>query len=148
MCYPPATIENTIIAFNSGGDPIEGGDGPYNEAILTCCDIYGNLGGDWVGEIADQYGINGNFSADPLFCGPVAGSIPMIHAAASAYSLHANSPCLPGNHPDGCECGLIGAHGQGCGEVFDPIAKDTSTKNGVAAVMKLTWGRVKVGYRR
>ena len=26
----------------------------------------------------------------------------------------ANSPCLPGNHPDGYDCGLIGALGEGC----------------------------------
>jgi hypothetical protein len=69
---------------------------------LTCCDVYGNQGGDWIGCIADQYGTAGNISADPLFCDPVAGD----HGLVSP-----DSPCLPENN----ECGvLIGAHGLGC----------------------------------
>jgi hypothetical protein len=33
------------------------------------------------------------------------------------YRLEPGSPCLPGNHPYGYDCGLIGAHGIGCGLV-------------------------------
>jgi hypothetical protein len=99
------TLENTIIALGPDGKAItceQGGD-----ARLTCCDIYDNTDGDWVGCIADQYSINGNISEDPLFCDPENGD----------FTLAENSPCLPGNHPDGVDCGLIGAFGEGCGPV-------------------------------
>jgi len=86
---------------------------------LSCCDIYGNSGGDWVPCIADQYGINGNFSADPLFCDADVGD----------FTLRADSPCLPGQHPDGSDCGLIGAFGEGCA--------------GPTSVERATWGAVK-----
>lgn len=46
-----------------------------------------------------------NFDADPLFCG------------LSNYYLRNDSPCAPGNHPDGYDCGLIGPLPVGCGPV-------------------------------
>ena len=147
MCNPPATVESTIIAFNAGGEPVEGGGGQSNQAILTCCDIYGNEGGDWVGEIADQNGVNGNFSADPLFCRPGDGSTPMIHSDASPFSLHSDSPCLAGNHPYGYDCGLIGAHGQGCG-LWAVTSEPSQPKTEAAAVEIVTWGKIKTGYKR
>jgi predicted outer membrane repeat protein len=94
-----ASVENTIIAFGLGGHAVVGG------VDLACCDIYGNDGGDWVGDIAGQYGINGNFSEDPLFC----------DLDIDDFRLEDDSPCAPGNHPDGSECGLIGAWPAGCG---------------------------------
>jgi len=90
---------------------------------FSCVDLFGNGSGDWVGNIADQADINGNFSADPLFCGPKNGD----------FTLSGQSPCLPGNHPDGADCGLIGAHGQGCGPV---------------SVEPETWAAIKARYRR
>ena len=71
--------------------------------MLTCCDVYGNDGGDWVGWLAWQAGIEGNFAEDPLFCELVSSKL------GSPLRLHEDSPCLPGNHPDGWDCGLIGA---------------------------------------
>jgi len=65
-----------------------------------------------------QPDLGGNFSLDPLFCDPENGD----------YKLDCNSPCLPGNHPDGVDCGLIGALGQGCG---------------ATAVEQTSWGRIK-----
>lgn len=38
---------------------------------------------------------------------------------------------VPGNHPDGVDCGTIGAHGMGCGGT---------------AVEQTTWGRFRAGY--
>ncbi|MFH1278493.1 MAG: right-handed parallel beta-helix repeat-containing protein [Candidatus Eisenbacteria bacterium] len=95
------TVDNTIVAFGRGGP----GLATDYTITLTCCDIYGNEGGDWVGSIADQYGINGNLSSDPLFC----------DLELDDFTLRSDSPCLPGNHPDGADCGLIGAFGEGCG---------------------------------
>jgi hypothetical protein len=116
--------------------------------LISCCDFFGNAGGDWIGcGIEGQHGINGNFSADPLFCGPMDGSTPMIVSDASALTLHADSPCLPGNHPDGEDCGLIGAYGQGCGvAVFGNIAQPMPRID-PASVETATWGRIKSGYR-
>jgi hypothetical protein len=91
-----AMIEATILALSTDGSAVFCDNGG-SIAALACTDIYGNAGGDWVGCIADQHGINGNFSADPLFCEPLADD----------FTLAEGSPCAPENSPAGC--GLIGA---------------------------------------
>ncbi len=120
-----ATITNCIIAF--GGDTSSavkcGGSG---SATLSASNVYGNGGGDWVDCIAGQGTVNGNFSADPLFC----------HAELGDLTLYENSPCLPGNHPDGGDWGLIGAWGLGC------------SATGVAEnVHETSWGVIKAMFR-
>jgi predicted outer membrane repeat protein len=94
------TAENTIIAFGSVGAAV------YcvapSSATLTCCDVYGNAGGDWTGCLAGQEGMNGNLSADPFFCDPT------VHD----FSLHDDSPCAAENNET---CGVVGALGSGCG---------------------------------
>ena len=115
------TLANAVVSGSVGGEAISCYSG--NEVTLTCCDIYGNAGGDWVGCIADQYGVNGNFSEDPLFC--------LDDNAAEPYSLHEGSPCLPENSP----CGqLVGAYPQGC-EALTPVG-DAS------------WGEIKAMFRQ
>ncbi len=109
-----------IIAFSAVGEAVycdEAGSTPS----LYCCDLYGNAGGDWVGCIADQYGANGNFSEDPLFCGDLNPDEP--------YTLHASSPCSPDSNP---ECGLLGAWGVGCG---------------LTPVQATSWGAIKVMFQ-
>jgi hypothetical protein len=93
-----ATLNNTIIAFSRKGEAIFCELG--SSAFLTCCDVYGNVGGDWVGFIAGQNGINGNISLDPLFC----------NRPAEEYGLYSDSPCAPANSP----CGLMGAEPPSC----------------------------------
>jgi predicted outer membrane repeat protein len=112
-------IQNTIISFGAGGAVIEtpGGDVP----ILSCCDIYGNEGGDWTGNIADQLGAMGNISEDPLFCDHTGGDL----------TLHEDSPCAPFTPPNE-ECDLIGALPVACG---------------TTAVRMGTWGSIKAMYR-
>jgi hypothetical protein len=100
-----AIVENSIVSFS-----VEGGGvrcDSTSTAMLTCCDVYGNEGGDWVDCLDGQEGeANGNFAADPLLCAP---------PEYRGYTLNEDSPCLPDNHPYGCEwCGLIGANGMGC----------------------------------
>jgi hypothetical protein len=96
------TMQNTIIAFNVSGAAIR--CLARREApVIACSDIYGNPGGDWIGCIADLAGVDGNFSADPLFCGDLNDEEPL--------SLAANSPCTPENNPS---CDLIGALPVGC----------------------------------
>ena len=55
-----------------------------------------------MGGVAWQYGVEGNISADPLFCDP----------GGDDFRLQEGSPCGPDYNPD---CGLIGAWPVGCG---------------------------------
>lgn len=98
-----AILENCILAFNSNGRAIECYDSS-STADLTCCNIYGNEFGNWVECIADQYGMAGNISEDPLFCDP----------EIRDFRLQSSSPCRPFSPPNP-ECGLIGAWRVGCG---------------------------------
>jgi hypothetical protein len=110
-------VENTIVSFSSQGEGVDGW-----LIGLRCSDIYGNQGGDWVGGIEDQFGVNGNISEDPLFCDP----------ENDDFTLEDCSPCAPFSPPNpGCD--LIGAWPIGCGGT--PVAKTT-------------WGALKALFRR
>ncbi|UCH84706.1 MAG: right-handed parallel beta-helix repeat-containing protein [Candidatus Latescibacterota bacterium] len=94
------TIGNTIIAFNNQGAAVEcDSEFSISEATLTCCDVYGNAGGNWVDCLQGQLSRNKNVSADPLFCDMDSGNL----------LLHADSPCINDS------CGVIGMYGVGCG---------------------------------
>lgn len=90
-----ASIEHSIIASNRGTAIEHVGS---KTALITCSDIWGNAGGDWVGGIEGQFGVDGNISTRPLFCDLSDGD----------YRLAANSPCAPA-----AGCGM-GAFGVGC----------------------------------
>jgi parallel beta-helix repeat protein len=114
-----AQLNNCVVAFNTTGGAIVCTDG--GSVALTCTDIFGNVGGDWVDCAAAYDGLEGNISADPRFCGLVTGN----------YELCTNSPCLPANN----DCAvLMGAHGSGCG-------------NCDSAVEATSWGAIKAMYR-
>ncbi|MCA9758567.1 MAG: T9SS type A sorting domain-containing protein [Candidatus Eisenbacteria bacterium] len=86
---------------------------------FTCSDVFGNTGGDWVGPIEGQLGVEGNFSLDPLFCDPEAGDL----------RIDADSPCLPHHHPDGpwtCGSGIIGALPVGCSPADSPLSEEVA----------------------
>ncbi len=95
-----ALIDNCVIAFGTTPVCCEGGA----TATASCCNFYGNRGGDWVECVEGQLGIAGNISADPLFCDPQAGD----------FRLDCASPCAPFSPPNP-ECDLIGAWPIGCG---------------------------------
>jgi hypothetical protein len=98
-------LGNCIIAFNEGYRAVTGctgGDPPARTVV--CCDVFGNPGGDYEDCLFLLNGTNGNISEDPLFCDPENGD----------YTLQSGSPCLPGHHPDGEQCGVIGALAVGC----------------------------------
>jgi len=97
--HSSAAVQNTIISFGVQGPAV--GCSTSSSATLGCCDVYGNAGGDWVGWIAGQYGVNGNISTDPMFCDPENGD----------YHIYNLSPCAPAQQPT---CGLIGALDVGC----------------------------------
>ncbi|MFC1475610.1 SBBP repeat-containing protein [Candidatus Zixiibacteriota bacterium] len=101
-------LEDCVMAFNSGGLPVICLEN--SAANLACSDVYGNAGGDWIGCLAGQEGINGNFSADPLFCNVAIGDVGLADES---------SPCRPANNECGvlvgamdlecaCDCGLWG----------------------------------------
>ena len=116
------TLNNTVIAFSTSGNAVAC-DGALTTAVLSCCDIFGNQGGDWTGCIADQLGINGCFAADPRFCNLTAGDL----------TLAESSPCTPAHSPGGC--GLIGALPVGCAA---PIGVADATVPVANAVLRVT----------
>ncbi len=110
-------ISNSIFAFNEWRAV---GCAPGSEATLSCTDVFGHLGGDWVGCLEGQGALRNNLSADPEFCRMEEGD----------FTLRSTSPCAPKNS-NGCD--LVGAHPVGC---------DSSTP-----VDKSTWGRIKGVFR-
>jgi predicted outer membrane repeat protein len=65
-----------------------------------------------------------DFSECPSFC----------YADFDNYNLCDGSPCAPGNHPGGYDCGLIGARGVGC-------------SCGPTRTEATSWGAIKAMYR-
>ena len=110
-------VSNTVVAFTVAGPAILDAEPPP----FSCCDLYGNEGGDWVGGVASQLGVNGNICADPLFCGDDNAEFP--------YSLHGNSPCAAANSG---ECGTIGVWDEGCS---------------ATPAEAMTWGAIKARHR-
>lgn len=112
---PPCTMAQSVVAFNNPGFY------PYCTVTFTCCDHFGNSGGDWIGSFAGQYGLQGNIAEDPLFCDP----------ELRDFTLDAASPCAPFSPPNP-ECDLIGAWPIGCGGT---------------PVEGVSWGRMKDIFR-
>lgn len=86
-------------------------------ATLDClCTDPAGLEGNWTD-------LGNNVFADPLFCGPQPCGPPSV---GGMYTLHSDSPCLPGHSP----CGQrIGALDWGCGPP--------------TPVQPASWGRIK-----
>ncbi|MBN2226550.1 MAG: VCBS repeat-containing protein [candidate division Zixibacteria bacterium] len=101
---------NCILAYSDSDDDavVCYSGGTVN---LSCCNIYGNTGGDYVGCLVGQEGINGNTSADPLFC----------NTANSDFHIKYGSPCAPVNNS--CH-ELIGALNYGGAVVVDNLDND------------------------
>ena len=113
----------TIIAYTrAGGIPVYAVTAINVEAY--CSDWYGNTEGDWVGGWEGSLGYEGNICACPSFC----------HADAGDFHVCDESPCLPGNHPDGYDCGLIGAFGAGCS--CGPTRTEVTTWGAVKSLFK------------
>ena len=104
-----AQIHNTIISYTVLGPAVSVGDA-YSIPEFFCCDIYGNVDGDWTGSIANQLGVNGNMCLDPVFC--------FDDNPDEPYTISSCSPCSGINHP---ECGLVGAADVGCEAAGAPL---------------------------
>jgi len=115
-------IENSIIAFSAQSQGVASDDSSIPE--LICSNLYGNDGGDWVGNISDQADINGNFSLNPFFC-----DLP-----SDDFSIFAHSPCSPGLS----SCGvLVGAHDVNC-------CADTGSITGIVTESQIAFPGVPV----
>ncbi|MFH1893549.1 MAG: hypothetical protein ABIK83_12815 [Candidatus Zixiibacteriota bacterium] len=96
-------LEYCIIALGSG-IPVVASDLTRPEVV--CCDVYGNIGGDYAGSLIGQETLNGNFSLDPLFCDPDEHN----------FRLEFESPCTEANS----SCGIqVGAFDAGCVQIAD-----------------------------
>ena len=92
-------FDNCIIAFNDSSDVMVANEATTN-FTLSCCDVFGNSHGDFVGDIESMQDAAGNFSSDPLVCEP-----------GFDYHLETRSPCTADLSP----CGqLVGALDIGC----------------------------------
>lgn len=111
-------------AYNNLSVGNQKGIGCY-ESEISCNNAWDNSEYDYGSPTGcDSVGINGNISADPLFCGPASGD----------YSIASESPCAAANSGG---CGLIGAFDVGC----------TATSVPTARVEKSSWGEIKKIFR-
>jgi hypothetical protein len=110
------SIRAVILAGTASGAACSGA-----AASWSCSNLFGNAQGN--GICGTDSG--GNFSADPQLC--AADPVSSLNVL-----IQSDSPCAPGNHPDGAACGLIGAGPVGCGAV---------------AVQQRAWSDVKSLYR-
>lgn len=94
-------LERSIVYGTIGGAAVKCQN--FGDVVATCSNLFGNDGGDWDAFCGTENTIDGNFSADPLFCDETTGD----------FRLASGSPCLsaPG-------CGQVGAFGP-CGAVTD-----------------------------
>ncbi|MDX2474409.1 MAG: T9SS type A sorting domain-containing protein [Candidatus Krumholzibacteria bacterium] len=98
LAWNAGTIKvNNSIVFNQQGQREWTGD--FGSVPTVACSDFSN----WPGLLADQNGQNGNFSADPLFCGGA--------SSTSHYSLDELSPCVAAATMG---CGRVGAFQVGC----------------------------------
>ena len=93
--YSHFEMESSIVALGGGAEVLWTEDGSTSD--VGCSDLYGNEGGDDLGAASDR---GGNFSLDPEFFDP----------DANDYRLLPTSPCVSGAHPEGEDCGRIGAY--------------------------------------
>jgi len=110
----PCSLSATLVAANTGA-------GIWRDVgavpVISCTDIFGNGGGDWLGEFVDQAALRSNLALDPYFC----------HSAPDEFALRADSPCLPG--ANACAV-LIGARGKGCDTSVVGVAPDDARSPG------------------
>lgn len=92
------TLQNTFILETGTPNAVHADSAATIQ--LACCNLYGNVDGDWVADIAGQLSQEGNMCVEPKLCDPEGGD----------FHLQSDSPC----GPDSSECGLIGAWGVGC----------------------------------
>ena len=101
-------IENCLISHNNDAPALLGAGANLD---VDCTNIFGNTAGDWSDEFAAFASIDGNISANPVFCDAEAGEL----------GLQAHSPCLSANN----SCGvLMGAWPESCASDLEIVFSD------------------------
>jgi len=91
-------LRNSILAFSLSGKAVDGLDNPGID--IAHCNVYGNAGGDWVGLIQGQQGINGNIGADPKFVNAQAGDCHLTYPSPCRDAGDETLPELPDHDLD------------------------------------------------
>ncbi|MEW5923563.1 MAG: right-handed parallel beta-helix repeat-containing protein, partial [Candidatus Zixiibacteriota bacterium] len=81
-----SVMDHCLVAYSPEGRGVDIGS-TTTSCMVRCSDIFGNPDGDYWGALADFFGIDGNISANPLFC----------DTALADFSLATNSPCATVN---------------------------------------------------
>jgi hypothetical protein len=89
-------LERCIVSGGRGATALDGIDG--KTMLLSCCNLFGNEGGDWVRDLAAQAGQDGNLSVDPRYRDAGGGNL----------ALADDSPCRNAK-----DCGRMGANREG-----------------------------------
>ncbi len=121
VCMDSGTFElaNNLIAFNDVGVTTNVG----TTFAATCNNVFSYTNN--YEATTDPTGTEGNISVDPQYCA-------FDPLASMNYLLQSDSPCSPGNHPDGYACDLIGKYAVGCGTIN---------------IEESSWGEIKALYR-
>jgi parallel beta-helix repeat protein len=114
------------------------------EVLNNCC--VGNLFGLYLWDVTaavacnncwgnsiDNYFCSGGCEGNPYFYGNITQNPHFCDRPNDNYTLRSCSPCFPWNHPQGADCELIGALGQGC--------------DLPSSVEPTSWGTVKTMFR-
>lgn len=117
-----AVVRNNLIVNSLVGVACIRGHECFGAFQYECNDVFGSSFAQYFGWTTNPTGHDGNIAVDPIFCDP----------GIDDLSLHHDSPCLPGQHPEGYACGLIGLFGLGCGPT---------------ASRPVTWGAMKSVFR-
>jgi hypothetical protein len=123
-------LTNTIIAFSTQGKAIAGN----GSKILSHCDLFGNAGGDWVGDLASQLGVNGNICADPLLADAGSGDVHLCFDSPCRDAGDSNAPGLAAADFEGDPRIALGTIDMGADEFWyhlyctgDPVPGGTIT---------------------
>ncbi len=107
--YSLVEVNNSILSYGRAGSVSNCVNAGFID--ISCSDVFGNEGGDWVNCFASQGTASGNISVDPQFCDTAAGD----------FGLNTNSACAASNN----ECStLMGALGIGCSYACGDVNAD------------------------
>jgi parallel beta-helix repeat protein len=112
-------LRNNLIAYNDVGVATDVGT-----TFTASCNNVFSYSNNYEAT-PDLTGINGNISVDPQYCA-------VDPLGSLNFWIQSDSPCSPGNHPDGFSCDLIGKYPVGCGPT---------------SVEEKSWGAIKELYK-
>jgi hypothetical protein len=90
-------LVNCVIAHSTRGEAFAGN----GTKVLDHCNLFGNAGGDWVGDIAGQLGMSGNICLDPLFVDATRGDCHLRYDSPCRDAGNNSTPGLPGADCEG-----------------------------------------------